>query len=465
MGRSRQCVRTFLALMVALAVSPERGLLAQALRADGYRGIWWGQEPTGDEYSYKYSGGLGTYTSNHIPPAYYSQEANKTFFVYGGSKEADAPNRLLTMASYFDHATGKVPKPTIVYDKPTSDPHENPSIMLDAKGYVWITVAGRGRSRPGSIFKSHAPYAIDSFELMERGEFCYPHPWYLEGKGFLLLFTKYLGGRQLFFRTSPSGWPWSDDQPLVTFGGHYQVSWPCRGKLGTAFQYHPGGLVDRRTNLYYLETDDFGKSWKNVRGEPVETPLTAVENAALVHPYEAERLLVYLGDLNFDAEGRPIILYLTSPGWHPGPQSDPRIWRTAHWNGQEWEIRDITRSDHNYDVGCLHVEDDGTWRMLGATETGPQPYHTGGEVAMWVSRDRGATWTKQRDLTSHSLRNHTYVRRPVNAHPDFYAFWADGDAAKFSPSWLYFANRDGDKVWRLPYDMTDPFATPERVGE
>ena len=36
---------------------------------DGYRGIWYMNQPTKDEYAYKYSGGLGTYTANHVPMA------------------------------------------------------------------------------------------------------------------------------------------------------------------------------------------------------------------------------------------------------------------------------------------------------------------------------------------------------------------------------------------------------------
>jgi len=68
-----------------------------------------------------------------------------------------------------------------------------------------------------------------------------------------------------------------------------------------------------------------------------------------------------------------------------------------------------------------------------------------------------------RDVTSGSLFNHTYVRRPVNARSDFYAFWADGNPDEFSPSHPYFTNRDGDRVWRLPYDMTGDFAKPELI--
>ncbi|NMC40326.1 MAG: hypothetical protein GYA43_04005, partial [Bacteroidales bacterium] len=51
---------------------------AQNPVTDGYRGIWFslGQY---SEYGDKYSGGLGTYTANHIPVAIYSSEAGKTF--------------------------------------------------------------------------------------------------------------------------------------------------------------------------------------------------------------------------------------------------------------------------------------------------------------------------------------------------------------------------------------------------
>ena len=35
----------------------------------GYRGIWYYNQKTNDEYVYKYSGGLGTYCAKHIPTA------------------------------------------------------------------------------------------------------------------------------------------------------------------------------------------------------------------------------------------------------------------------------------------------------------------------------------------------------------------------------------------------------------
>ena len=82
-------------------------------------------------------------------------------------------------------------------------------------------------------------------------------------------------------------------------------------------------------------------------------------------------------------------------------------------------------------------------------------------MVLWTSADQGATWNKLRALTSGSRHNHTYARRPLEAHPDFYALWADGDPQRPSDSRLYFCNRDGTRVARLPVRMDGEFAVPE----
>jgi hypothetical protein len=68
-------------------------------------------------------------------------------------------------------------------------------------------------------------------------------------------------------------------------------------------------------------------------------------------------------------------------------------------------------------------------------------------------------------LTSNSSRNHSYARRPLNVHPDFYALWADGNADKLSESKLYFCNEKGDKVWMLPYDMKQDIEKPVKLND
>ncbi|MFG0334638.1 MAG: hypothetical protein ACF8TS_14880, partial [Maioricimonas sp. JB049] len=119
-------------------------------------------------------------------------------------------------------------------------------------------------------------------------------------------------------------------------------------------------------------------------------------------------------------------------------------------------------SDNNYDMGSLWIDSDGRWQIIAPTETGPQPYNPGGEVASWISEDRGNTWHRQKQLTAGSPHNHTYVRKPVNAHPDFYALWADGHGRQPSASDIYFCNWAGD-VFVLPRQMDGETATPERV--
>lgn len=212
-----------------------------------------------------------------------------------------------------------------------------------------------------------------------------------------------------------------------------------------------------------METADGGAAWRTVSGARVELPVRSEEHAALVRNYRRDGLLCYLKDLQFDPKGRPAILHLTSRGFEPGPESGPRHLRLARWSGSEWLFSTLCPVDHNYDHGSLYIEDEGRlWRFLGPTGPGPQPWATGGEIEEWVSRDSGQTWSKTRELTRGSRFNHTYLRRPLHAHPDFYALWADGNPLEVSPSSLYFANRNGD-VFRLPFNMLREEQEPERI--
>ena len=427
-------------------------------RVDGYRGIWHGQESTGDAYHFKYSGGLATYTAKHIPIAVHAPAAGKTFFVYGGTR-GEGRDRLLAMIGCFDHQTGRLERPVLIHDKSTFDPHDNAALAIDTAGHLWVFISGRGRQRPGWIYRSEEPYSIDRFRLMDSDEYTYPQPWHLEPRGFFFLFTKYLGGRQLFFKTSLDGEDWSEDRKLAAFGGHYQLSWSDGERVATTFNWHPRGDVDERTNLYYMETRDFGRSWQTADGRKVQVPLAGEDNTCLVHDYQADGKRVYLNDLKFDRAGNPVILYVVSDGWRPGPNNGPRKWKIARFDRTGWRRSEVCASDHNYDTGLLDVGED-RLRVIGPTETGPQAYHTGGEVAVWESRDDGQSWKMVRRLTSQSRYNHTYVRPVLGAHNDFFAIWADGDPAAMSPCRLYFCNRDATLLWRMPEQIQQPTAPP-----
>ncbi len=444
---------------------------------DGYRGIWYYNQATKDEYKYKYSGGYATYPQQHAPIAIYCKEVDKTFFVYGGTtaRSANDKQELLHMISYYDHKTGQVPRPRFLLNKHTIDAHDNPTLQVDDRGYLWIFSSSHGTGRPSYIHRSIKPWSIDEFERILVTNFSYTQPWYVPGEGFLFLHTRYGGGkaqginaiRCLFWMTSTDGLKW--DEPRMLAGieaGDYQVSWRTGSRVATAFDFHPNpGGLNSRANVYYLETSDRGQTWRNAGGEPVKLPLTGTNNPALAYDSRAEGRLAYLKDVNFDSNGHPVILFLTSKGFEPGPANGPRQWQTLRWSGKDWVRRPFTTSGNNYDHGSLYIEPDGTWRVIAPTELGPQPYNPGGEMVMWTSTDEGQTWTRVKQLTRNSPRNHTYARRPLNAHPDFYALWADGHGREPSESSLYFTNQRGDHVWRLPARMEGEFASPVIVGE
>lgn len=456
-------------------------------KATGYQGIWYFNEPLNNEYVYKYSGGLGTYPANHSPFAVYAPVVGKTFFCYGGVTDSTS-RELGHFVGWFDHRTKTVCRPTLLLNKGTDDAHDNPVLQLDAQGYVWVFSTSHGTERPSFIHRSRKPYDISAFERINAtrldsagskvpfDNFSYFQVHYQPGRGFLALMTHYDRGvlpfdvrknrRTTSFIRSPDGITWSAWQDVGTVEeGHYQTSAQRGARVGSAFNYHPnrrvGNGLNYRTNLYYVETPDFGKTWQTAGGHLLALPLGQIENAALVKDYRAEGLNVYINDVAFDAAGHPVIFYLTSKGHESGPENAPHAWHVAHWTGQRWAIHDVAQSDHNYDMGSLYVEGE-TWRIIAPLRPGPQSYGTGGELTLLESRDKGKTWRNVRDLTANSPRNHAYPRRPLGVNPDFYAYWADGNARRPSFSALYFCNRQGE-VFQLPPQMTGDVEKPKRV--
>jgi hypothetical protein len=469
---------------LCLFANAQQAALTLNTKDDGYRGIWYANQPSNDEYVYKYGGGLATYPANHYPFSVYVAKVKKTFFCYGGTDSTG--KTLLHAVSYFDHTTGMVPRPTIVLDKKTNDAHDNPVLNIDAAGYIWIFSTAHGTSGPSYIHKSVKPYDVSEFKAVKAtkiehdktvplNNFSYLQTWYQPGRGFINLLTHYdrhvIPGqpskprRTISYMTSSDGVAYSSWTDLAVIEeGHYQTSGQFKNTVATVFNFHPvkngeNGL-NYRSNLYYMQSNNFGKSWQSAAGKQLTLPLSTVENDALVKDYFSEGLNVYINDVGFDKKGRPVILYITGKGYEAGPEKGPRQWHTAYYNGKEWEIREVTQSDNNYDMGSLYIKGN-AWQIIGPTADGPQQYNTGGEIVLWTSSNKGRTWTSKQ-LTHNSAFNHSYPRRPVSAHKDFYAFWADGNGRAPSASRLYFCDSKGN-VYQLPYKMETEFAHPVKI--
>ncbi|MDR2472459.1 MAG: glycoside hydrolase family 88 protein [Tannerella sp.] len=442
-------------------------------KADGFKGIWYMNQPSKDEYKYKYSGGMAVYPANHRPFALYNKQTDRTFFCFGGT---DAKNSTLYHnVSYFDHKTSKLARPYILLDKNTDDAHDNPVISIDDKGYIWIFSTSHGTGRTSYSHKSVKPHDIYDFERIYATEkvngkdvafnnFSYFQVYHIKNKGFIAVFTKYVKGHRVIgYNTSPDGVSWNEWQIIAHINmGHYQVSAEVNGKVCIAFDYHPNGKgLNYRTNLYYLESSDFGDTWQTRNGETVSLPLTTIDNPALVHDYTTPGLNCYLSDIALDDKGNPAILVVVSKGFESGPANDPREWTLFRYD-KGWRHSVVTVSDNNYDMGSIYMLSNKKIAVTGPSVNGPQAYNTGGEVATMISNDNSKTWKMQRQLTNNSPRNHNYVRRPLYAHPAFLSIWADGHGRQPSESYLYFSDAKNN-VFRMPRDFTADFATPEAV--
>ena len=493
----RTTIGFVLSVLIGLSLGAEDSATLNQ-KADGYRGVWYQNGKLNNEFGFKYSGGLGTYCAKHKPLAVYCPTVQKTFFCYGGVNEGyhetfqlgeknidkvKTTGALHHLVAYFDHKTGKLSEPTILLDKQTHDAHDNPVISVDDQGYVWILSTAHGSTRPAYVHKSNKPYNVDAFTRVQPyrtinqkktpiTNFSYMQAWIVPARGFVFFFTKYDAGnrRETCFATSADGRQWTNWTQLADIeAGHYQISAANANKAVSAFNYHPFAFngdrkrkgLNWRTNLYYLESRDLGKTWRAADGTVIKPPVTKARNPALIRDFEKENKLVYLKDVVLDEQDRPIILFITSSGFEPGPKSGPRTWNLARWTGLKWEIHAITTSDSNYDMGSLYLEPNNTLRVIAPTESGPQAGNPGGEIAMWISKDGGKTWHLQKQLTKKSTYNNGYVRRPVNASPDFYAFWADGHGREPSASRLYYCNQNG-QVFQMPTKLNHTSKIPPK---
>lgn len=442
---------------------------------NGYHGIWYsiGQETA---YGPKYAGGLGTYPQQSAPIAQYSADANKTFFVYGGTDGTD--NELKNLIGYYDHATGLVSKPRVVRDVGGQDLHQSATINVDKDGHIWVFTHSHGTTGRGNIYRSDNPGDIASFTevslptgLFSTGvDLAYGNSLYDQTDGFVELYNVYEAGRAVHVATgqiSSGGdnidWDQTSytDTQLIDIEGHYAIMRTNGSKLAILANRHPGGL-DNRTDLYYLESNDWGQTWQQVDGTPITDTITDATHGSRVFDYSAQDDLVYLKSMDFDAAGNPVLLYLTATdsdgsGHLAGPHGEGdgrRTLHTAYWNGSSWVIQDVLTTDHNYDHGELWIDDDGNWNIIGAFLDGPQAWGTGGDIGIWQSTNSGADWQLIRQLTEGEV-NSTYPRLVTDAHDDFFALWADGDATSQSASNLFFTNADGTRVYQLPTDFGD----------
>ncbi|MBU2676861.1 MAG: BNR repeat-containing protein [Gammaproteobacteria bacterium] len=392
----------------------------------------------------KYSGNLATYTAKHSPSAVrkglftyftYSGEVPLDGFESGNSKigttaavgcnfagaqlfknaQAEAPV-LGIFVSRYNHVTGRVAKPVLVHMKCTNDAHDNAVINVDASGYVYVLVSGRGEVRGNFVFRSDSADSIDGFidltpamdnyldhfndlaEAAGKGRpfvgdayrgVNYPKMfWIDEPNGeslgyFRLIYTIYCSNsedetckrsRQLYtarLHVEDQGASIQGIKPLAAYKGHYAVATGKGRDIVVAFNVHPNNVLDDRTNIYYMHSVDGGQTWLNARNQEISLPITSskgLDQVAAREYYDPQHRgpitqRIFMKDVSFAGTGLnkiPTILYVgsLSADAMPSKNADHYLAK-ARWSGESWVQRRLTSAiDHNYSSGMLFLGDD-----------------------------------------------------------------------------------------------------------
>jgi hypothetical protein len=422
----------------------------------------------------KYSGNLSTYTAKHSPSAVrkglftyftYSGEVPLDGFESGDSKIGttmtigckyegtflfqDSAGRGPALGIYvsrYNHVTGRVAKPVLVHMKCTNDTHDNAVINIDADGYIYLLVSGRGTIRGSFIFRSAATDSIDSFvdvtpatdnyldyfnDITDAAGIGRPfvgdayrginYPkmyWVNEPIGqslgyFRLIYTIYCGAsepitcagtRQLYtakIYVEDGKASIQSIQPLAAYNGHYAVANGKGRDIVVAFNVHIDKDIDNRSNIYYMHSVDGGETWLNARNEELTLPLVSsmnLDRVAVREYYDPDftgpiEERVYLKDVNFTGTGlnkMPTILYVgsSSVDHFPSIGADHYLAK-EHWTGGSWAQTHLTDAvDHNYSSGMLFLTNDRYRVFYPHTDEPKNNALAGGAVAYL---DTGAT--------------------------------------------------------------------------
>jgi hypothetical protein len=397
--------------------------------------------------------------SLHAPQAFYDARTNRTYFVYrsGWPCDAERAGRCGIYIGWFDHNEGRVRRARQIYAQTIKKVDAGPALVPDGQGYVWVFV-GSDRRNEAVVLKSAAPHDLTRFEEQARLSFADAQPWYKKGEGFVLLCSINKDGRWLPAVTAAQdGVTWSEPRILADLGPRHRfVSGRHKDKLGLVFnaslnERHP----DLYTDLYYVESRDWGRSWHGADGQKIELPIRDADHFSLMRDYRSMKRITSIKDLNFDRMGNPTVLYMST--FAPGIKARRlrKTWYTARWFRQ-WYMTGLIMSDHIEDSGCLLIDERMNWTLPATTDPGLRPNVPGGDVVMWLSRDQGRSWYRK---TLTEGRHCWSLVRPRRSNAELAFLWLGAELDDFNGASVYYSDESG-QVRALPRAIPGDDAPP-----
>jgi len=159
-------------------------------------------------------------------------------------------------------------------------------------------------------------------------------------------------------------------------------------------------------NLYYIKIDLRTHEVTNFDGEQMSAPVDIDQADAKCRIWDTKwRGAGVPPTITLDANGNPAFLHVLS-----AETLEDHHYYYVRRAGGRWKQTPITRSSHQWNSCHLARYEDGTLHAYlivgdGYLDTGGyMDRYGGGAVEEWISRDKGDSWIKQRDLTPDESR-------------------------------------------------------------
>ena len=426
------------------------------------------------------------YDRRQRPQAVYINDM--VYMVYNGGAPPDTAKRATTfpfVVSY-DPSGKRVSSPMQLDTKGSTDQHYCPIIWADNDDILHILYGCHKTAGTHLVSKKKAAMGESRKDWNEGAEIRY-------SLSYPTVYTIYDNHKVIYFRTGEHRSSWSyliskdegktwsgPEQDVVDLNlggdGHiptkeqmenemssYQSVLPARdGKsLHVAFVYYDDNkhnIPDKfwnprygsklnlglKYNLYYVNIDLLTHEVRNFHGEPLQTPIDLPQaNAGCLIWDTGWRGTGVPPDIILDENDHPAFLHVLS-------EDTPETFNYYYvrYVDGEWKPSVITRSNHEWNSGCLKRSSNGelsAYLIVGDNEykssVGKMDSRGGGaRIEEWRSVDHGNTWRKARNLAPRQpefagwkYNNIQPIMDPSGkAKEGMYLFygWVDSDLAK-----------------------------------
>jgi len=238
------------------------------------------------------------------------------------------------------------------------DSHNYLTMRLDARDNLHLS--GNMHCVPLVYFKTTRPLDITSFSRVDKlvgtEENRMTYPRFFQGPSGEFIFTYRDGssgsGNQIYnlYDVEKDSWARLLDRPL-TDGQGKMNAYLTTPQIGPDGKFHIVWVwrdtPDCETNhdVSYLRSRDL-RHWENVRGEPMELPVTIASPGAIVDPVPPGGGLINgNAKLGFDLENRPVVTY------HKYDEQGYSQVFNARWNGVVWDRVAASSWETRWDFG------------------------------------------------------------------------------------------------------------------